>query len=108
LYHQLGIPEYFLYDPTGDYLDPALQGYRLTSRGYERIESDDAGRLASIELGLWLRLEQGDLVLYDNVSGKRLLTEAESERAAREAAEVEVERLREELRRRGLPSSGEE
>jgi Uma2 family endonuclease len=104
LYHQLGIPEYFLYDPTGDYLKPALQGYRLTGSGYERIEPDAAQRLVSNELGLWLQLDQGDLVMSDTNSGKRILTEAESERAAREAAEAELERVRDELRRRGLSS----
>jgi len=33
LYERLGVKEYFLYDPLGEYLDPPLQGYRLTNRG---------------------------------------------------------------------------
>jgi hypothetical protein len=106
------VAEYFLYDPTADYLRPPLAGYRLTSDGYEPIVADAAGRLFSTELALWLQLEDGELVLYDAQTGARLLTEAEderagreaeravleAERAAREAAEAEVERLREALR----------
>jgi hypothetical protein len=100
---QLGISEYYLYDPSGDYLEPGLQGHRLTTTGYTPIAPDADGRLVSNELGLALRLEQGELVLYDTQSGERLLTEGESERAAREAAEAELQRLRENLRRRGRP-----
>jgi hypothetical protein len=130
LYEKLGIAEYFLYDPLGEEIHPPLQGYRLTREGYEPIDPDDAGRLSSIELGLWLRLEDGDLVMYDAQSGEKLLTdeeaehqlleaeraaraEAEAERAAaeanrdaeqaaRKAAEAEVQRLHEVLRRHGL------
>jgi len=58
--------------------------------------------LTSDQLGVLLRVEQGDLVMYDAQSGKRLLTEKEAERAARQAAEAEVERLREQLKRHGL------
>jgi Uma2 family endonuclease len=115
IYERLGVGDYFLYDPLGEEIRPQLQGFRLSSDGYEPIRPDDAGRLHSVELGIWLRVEDGDLVLYDVVTGKKLLTEAErehaaleaersaleSERAAREAAEAEVRRLQKELRRRG-------
>ena len=33
-YERLGIEEYFLHDPYGDYLDPRLQGYRLGKNRY--------------------------------------------------------------------------
>jgi len=33
LYERLGICEYFLYDPTSDYLNPPLLGYRLSEHG---------------------------------------------------------------------------
>jgi Uma2 family endonuclease len=101
LYEKLAIPEYYLYDPTADYLRPPLQGWRLAGDRYEPIKPDVAGRLLCQELGLWLRLEDGDLVMYDVQSGQRLLTEAEDERAAREAAEAEVQRLRDRLRKLG-------
>jgi Uma2 family endonuclease len=106
LYERLRIPEYFLYDPTADYLRPPLQGYRLTNNRYVRIEPDANGRFLCQELGLWLRLEDGELTMYDCQSGQRLLTEAEAERAAREAeraaAEAEIERLRAKLREQGI------
>ena len=101
LYEQLRIPEYVLYDPTADYLRPPLQGWRLSVDHYEPIEPDAAGRIHCQELGLWLRLEDGDLVMYDCQTGELLLTEAESERAAREAAEAEIQRLRAKLREQG-------
>lgn len=99
-YEMLGVNELFLYDPTQDYLRPALQGYRMGPNGYQPIEPDDQGRLESRELGLYLRIEDGDLELIDIQSGQTILTEAEAERAAREAAEAEVRRLRDELKRR--------
>jgi hypothetical protein len=123
LYEKLGIGDYFLYDPLGEEIRPQLQGYRLTPGGYEPIRPDDAGRLRSMELGLWLCVEDGDLVLYDIATGEKLLTEAEAEHqaleaeraarqagdaareaaeAARDAAEAEVLKLREELRRHDL------
>lgn len=109
LYQQLGVAEYFLYDPTGDYLRPPLQGHRLTPAGYERITPDAQGRLLCQELGLRLQLVEGELILFDAQSGKQVLSEAEEERAAREvehaerqAAEAEIQRLRDKLREQGL------
>lgn len=97
LYRQLGIPEYFLFDPTQDYLNPPLQGYRLVDDHYVLIRPDGQGMLLSHELGLRLQAERGQLMLYRVDTGQRLLTAEE----ARQAAEAEVARLREELRRRG-------
>jgi Uma2 family endonuclease len=113
IYQQLGIAEYFLYDPSADYLRPPLQGYRLSPGGYELIAPDPAGRLACQQLGLWLRLEDGDLTMYDFTSGERLQTEAEDEHASREeeraafeaelsARDTEIQRLRDKLRDHGL------
>jgi Uma2 family endonuclease len=47
------VHEYFLFDPTGDYLSPRLQGYRLFDDQYVPIEPT-AGRLFSEELNLFL------------------------------------------------------
>jgi Uma2 family endonuclease len=113
IYEQLGVAEYFLFDPTADYLRPALQGHRLGAAGYELIVPDAAGRLFCQELGLWLRLEDGDLTMYDCQSGDCLLTEAEDEHALREteraafeavltARDEEIQRLREKLKEQGL------
>ena len=103
LYAQLGIQEYFLFDPDQEYLDPPLQGYRLAGTDYVRIEPDESQALVSEELGLKLRVEAGQVQFYRRDNGERLLTAEESQRAAEEratAAEAEVKRLREELARR--------
>jgi Uma2 family endonuclease len=120
-YAQLGVKELFLFDPTSDYLDPPLQGYRFSRGRKTRIRPDADGSLECRELGLRLRLEDGELRIYDARTGRPLLTEAEAESAARRAAEVraiaaegrasdaeeraaaaeeEARRLREELKRR--------
>lgn len=102
LYQKLGIPEYFLYDPTADYLRPPLQGYRLIDKRYEPIVPDASGQLHCQELGLRVRLEDGDLVMLDSQTGERLLTEAEAAHVAHEAAQAEIERLRKKLDEHGL------
>lgn len=106
VYAHLGVKEYFLYDPTADYLRPPLQGFRLERGSHMRIEPDSAGTLACEQLGITLRLEEGRLVMRDSHSGEVLRTEAEAERIARDAAEsraaeleAELQRLREELKR---------
>lgn len=109
----LQTPEYFLFDPAGDYLRPRLQGYRLENGSYERLEM--AGdRLHSERLGLDLVQEGERLRLWDPIRLEFLPTpqeqarhaEAETRRAeteaqARRAAESEVARLRAELDLRG-------
>ncbi len=44
LYRRLRVPEYFLFDPTQDYLDPPLQGYRAVGEQYEPVAADAQGR----------------------------------------------------------------
>ena len=92
---RLGVAEYWLYDPEHDCLDPPLQGYGLTSTGYEGIAPDGKGRIASKALGLQLDLDSHGLVrLFDARTGRRLLRSRELEhvavraerKAAREAA----------------------
>jgi Uma2 family endonuclease len=86
LYARIGIKEFFLYDPTADYLDPPLRGFRLDEYGeYSPITQDQTGAICSAELDALLRLEEGQLVMYDRRSGQKLLTESEAERAAKEA-----------------------
>jgi Uma2 family endonuclease len=120
LYAMLGVREYFLYDPLGEYLQPPLQGYRLQEGEYQRMSPGGEGELASQELGLELRPEEGRLRLVNPATGAHLLTPAEvqaawraeatarqAEATARRAAEAEVERLRAELaRQRGEPAQG--
>jgi Uma2 family endonuclease len=101
LYEQvLQVPEYFLFDPTGDYLKPSLQGFRLVEGQYTPLLSLD-GRLHSQQLGLDLEAE-GTLVRFYDPTGKPLLTPLEqAQRAESEAqrAESEAQRAEAEARR---------
>jgi Uma2 family endonuclease len=89
LYARLGVQEYFLFDPLEEYLEPPLQGYRLIEGGYLPIPSEPTveGGLAvqSAVLGLIVRKEGSWPILYDAVTGERLLTPEELLVARREA-----------------------
>jgi Uma2 family endonuclease len=83
----LRVPEYFLFDPWDEYLDPPLQGHRLVDGKYERIEPVD-GRLPSTILGLHLEANGPQLRLYDP-STKQWLKSPPEEHAARQQAEAD-------------------
>jgi Uma2 family endonuclease len=114
-YAEIGVAEYFIFDPHAEYLTPALQGFRLTEESnYARIEADTSGRLDCRELGLTLELDGSELVIRDATSGQILPTQADAalqrEQTARCEAdelavknailELEMQRLRDELERR--------
>ncbi len=91
LYEQvLRVPEYFLFDPTGDYLRPRLQGFRLVQGSYVPILMLD-DRLRSEQLNLDLVQDGEDLRFYDPQNQAWLLSPQEqAQRAdaeARRAAE---------------------
>ena len=112
LYALLGVREYFLYDPLGEYLDPPLQGFELSQREYAPLAPEADGSLACRTLRLKLVIEAGQLRFSDLATGQRLLRpaeaqeqarlEAEARRAAEQRladAEAELARLRAELAR---------
>ena len=92
LYERLGVQEYFLHDPLGDYLDPRLQGFQLVAGRYEPMTPEKDGSLTSRSTGLRLTPEREGLRLIDAATGKAFLrsTEKDDENA----------RLRAELERR--------
>lgn len=93
------VAEYFLFDPRAEYLNPALQGYRLRRGRYEPI-APVAGRLPSRELELHLEADGSRLRFYDPVGGRWLPTPQEAclqKDAALEQKDAELERLRQEL-----------
>jgi hypothetical protein len=94
LYAQLGIAEYFLFDPLGDELQPALQGYRRSRGVYQPIVPETDGALAACSIGIKLQLSGTDLVLCDLATGDVLLTEAEAERLHAEAVRAAAEAVR--------------
>ncbi|MBI4675427.1 MAG: Uma2 family endonuclease [Chloroflexi bacterium] len=121
LYEELGVHEYFLFDPLGEYLKPALKKYQLREGSYVSVDGEN---LASQMLGLEFRVDGEHLRVHDPARGidllypdeeetarqvaeERALLEtlraereaerAEREAAARQAAEAEVARLRAEI-----------
>jgi Uma2 family endonuclease len=71
-YETLGVEEYILHDPEGDYLKPRLQGYRLVQGRYEPIPRRTDGSLESRVTGLILQIEGKNLRLIDTATGERL------------------------------------
>ena len=104
LYVSLGVIEYWMFDPTGDYLVPRLQGFRLHESKYRPLPSvtmEDGGlSLPSEVLGLDVRLEAGEkLRFHDPVTGQDLLSYEEAQvrmREERTAHQAGQARIREE------------
>jgi len=82
----LGVVEYFLFDPRGDFVEERFQGFRLVDGSYERIAPDAHGRLESRELDAWIWPNERLLHLIDRVSGREIRTLAH--------ADAEAKRLR--------------
>ncbi len=118
IYEGLGIPEYFQFDPSGDYLYPHLQGFRLTEGYYRPIIAETAPRLRlspdpmqavthdkmplclrSETLGLYLVLEEGRMRFYDVATGDPLLSGREQAEVEAKRAEAEAKRADAEARR---------
>ena len=128
LYASIGVREYFLHDPRGEYLSPVLQGFRLNGGVYEPIPitlQSQALGVPSDVLGLHPCVREGELRLWDPATGQDLLTYEEARRAcddsgrtsdryrllyeseaeARRAAEEELAELRRLLRDRRDPQA---
>ena len=101
-YAELGIPEYWRFDHTGESHGALLAGDRLVGQRYEPIQleelSDDVIQGRSEALGLILRWDQGQLAWIDPETGEHIPT-FDGEREGRLAAEARVRELEEELRR---------
>ncbi len=113
VYTMLGVSEYYIFDPYGEYLEPRLWSYHLERDNgvteYLRVMGDV---VYSPVLGLELFAEEDILRLRNPETGKKLLTDLEAQAArraeakarraeaeARRAVEAEVARLRAELAR---------
>ncbi|WP_332958043.1 hypothetical protein [Microcoleus sp. AR_TQ3_B6] len=93
----MGVREYFQYDPSGDYLNPILQGVRLINNQYEPIAANniafDTLWLFSEVLGLELHIISGELRFRVPETGEFLKTHKEENqgRLAEEQARVVAE-----------------
>jgi Uma2 family endonuclease len=108
--NDLKVPEYFLFDPKGEWIKTKLRGFRLRDGEYEEIAAVD-GRLPSKVLGLHLEAVGEELRLWDPKTQKYLLTPDEKlakmqrqlletlddAHKQREADHAEIERLRREV-----------
>lgn len=101
-YRDLGIREYFAYDPAeprvwDNWLEPRLLGWRYDEGGQiSYLEHNADGWLYSEVLGGWLMSDEEHLWLVDE-NGKKFTTPEEElaiERAARSLAQEEAERER--------------
>ena len=111
LYAALGIPNYLLYDAEALYLPSPLMGFQLVNEGYVPVPPGVDGGIHSDVLGLDFHIRERRLGVYDPVSEQWLQTPAEQHAAraenaetraaqeaiARQKAEEELERLREQL-----------
>ncbi len=86
LYERLGVTEYFLFDPLGEYLRPPLQGHRLALDHYVPLRPAADGSLWSAVLELELHPRGESLRLFDPES-RRWLLNPQEETVARRAAE---------------------
>jgi Uma2 family endonuclease len=87
-YEQLGVNEYFLFDPEGLYLVPRLQGYRLNGTAYRRLRQTEL----TSALGFGLGAEDTMLRLIDLRTGQPIPTRAEAVEAVQRKADAEKQR----------------
>jgi Uma2 family endonuclease len=124
LYEQLGVKEYWLFDPKGEWITEQLRGYRLRGEQYEPIAE---GRSEPLQLRLaadgqliaFWREDTGEKLLIPGELAEALRTEtqarqqaevraeqerqrAEQERQRAEQAALQVEQLKERLRSMGI------
>jgi Uma2 family endonuclease len=109
-YRRLGVEEYILFDPLGDYLSPRLQGLRLVSSRYVKMRPEKDGSLVSRTTGVTFRVEgakgQSRLRLIETATGEilprfeEMVTDRQAAQERVRAMEEELARLRSELARR--------
>ncbi len=74
LYQQLGVGEYFVYDPEQEMLALALHGFRLDNKRYEAIQYDPENGMPSREFGFALKIMQGKLRIVNPNTGSIMPT----------------------------------
>lgn len=90
-YELAGVLEYVILDRVERrrQVSDEVIGYRLVRGRYRLITPDDQGRILCQTVGVWISLQDGQLVMEDAETGERLLTAQELD-AARQAAEAQA------------------
>lgn len=83
LYEQLGVTEYWLFDPYGEWIAGQLQGYRLNEDGVYKPIKDNCSEV----LQLRLQAEEYLIGFYRLDNGDKLLTPEELYNAALDASQ---------------------
>jgi hypothetical protein len=104
LYEQLGVAEYWLFDPRGEWVEGQLQGYRLEHDLYRPITD---GRSAPLSLRLavegqlisFYREDTGEKLLIPSELSQALKQEALARQQAEQRAEQEHQRAEQEHQR---------
>lgn len=91
LYEQLGVKEYWLFDPKGEWIENKLKGFCLEKEVYEEITHNK-----SELLGLTLEVELELIAFYREDTGEKLLAPSELAQALSESEE-KAELLRRKL-----------
>jgi Uma2 family endonuclease len=83
LYEALGVQEYWLFDPRGEWIKEQLRGYRLDEDGYQPITDS-----RSAPLNLRLQVEGQLIGFYREDTGEKLLIPEEMANALAQAEEA--------------------
>ncbi len=93
LYSQIGIEEYWQFDPKGEWIPEQLRGFRLVGDDYVPIVTD-----VSLALGLRLEVAGALISFYRLDNGEKLLIPVELQQRAQQL-EAKVESLQAQLDR---------
>ncbi|HLP87564.1 MAG TPA: Uma2 family endonuclease [Nostocaceae cyanobacterium] len=117
LYAQLGVEEYWLFDPKSEWVEKQLRGYRLQGETYLPIEDQISQVLqlrlvAENKLINFYRLDTGEKLLIPDELAQALREEvlakqeaqkqAEQERQRAEQAELQIQQLKARLKSLGV------
>lgn len=109
-YARAGVQEYVIFDrrrQRGQIVEEVL-GYRLVDGSYLPMVPDDEGLILCATVGLWIGLQDGQVVMVDAETGEQLLTSLELEQRATQAearatqAEARADRLTQLMQAQGI------
>jgi Uma2 family endonuclease len=100
LYAELGVPEYYIFDPFLEHLDTTFWGYELVGDHYVRRQPNRDGSFYSTELGLILRPAGNYIRTIEPVTGRLIpshMDAIEMHSQERERAIIAQQRAQQEI-----------